>query len=300
MVAISSDRRILLQFEAYLLAELQLARRTVRTYMREVSDFFRFLHETQCELKDVQVQTIQQYISVRGETRSLDSRTIAKVVSSLRSLFQYCMLEGIVHENPANNLELPRMPQRLPGVLRVEEIELILEQIDTTTPNGLRDRALFELIYSCGLRISEAVDLTMERVFLDEQVVRVTGKGDKERLVPLGEEARYWLEQYLTDGRPALLRSGALNPFVFLNHHGRGLSRKGMWKRFKEFTERAGVQAKVHTLRHSFATHLLEGGADLRAVQELLGHADISTTQIYTHIDRDELQVYHKDHHPRG
>ena len=290
--------KLLYRFEAYLLAELQLADRSVRTYLREIKIFFVFLEENRLFLGQVMYEDIQRYLVYRKDEQGIDQRTIAKSISSLRSFFQFCMLEGYCEQNPASRIEIPKMVQRLPGVLRVEEIELILEHIDIQTPHGLRDRALFELIYSCGLRISEAVELALEKVYLDQQIIRVLGKGSKERLVPLGEESVHWLSRYLVEGRPLLLKSPV--PYVFLNHHGRQLSRKGMWKRFKEISERAGVRAKVHTLRHSFATHLLEGGADLRAVQELLGHADISTTQIYTHIDKEALQLYHHDYHPRG
>jgi integrase/recombinase XerD len=185
-------------------------------------------------------------------------------------------------------------------VLKVEEVESLLATIDTESATGLRDRALFELIYSCGLRISEAVELSPDSVYLTEGLIRVRGKGNKERLVPMGEEARYWLSRYLSDGRTRLSKPTKPSRSLFLNNRGDGLSRKGMWKRFRELSERTGIEAKVHTLRHSFATHLLEGGADLRAVQELLGHADISTTQIYTHVEKADLKDYHRDHHPRG
>lgn len=295
---ISESSRQLLRFEAYLFAELQMAARTVRTYLREIKNFLRYLDQRRTEIVETQFELLEDYLGERRTVNGVDQRTIAKIISSLRSFFQFLVLEGVCSHNPASRLEIPKLPQRLPGVLSVEAVEKILEQIDPGSPGGMRDRALFELIYSCGLRISEAVELTLEKVYLREQVLRVLGKGEKERIVPLGDEAHYWLEAYLSHSRPKLLRGPS--PFVFLNHHGKQLSRKGMWKRFKELTERAGVSAKVHTLRHSFATHLLEGGADLRSVQELLGHADISTTQIYTHIDRDELQVYHKDYHPRG
>jgi integrase/recombinase XerD len=218
----------------------------------------------------------------------------------LRSFFQFLVLEGVRSDNPALSVDMPKTEQRAPGVLTVEEVEALLNHIDVDTPFGLRDRALFELIYSCGLRISEAVELTLERLHLDEGIIRVRGKGDKERFVPVGGEATRWLESYLEHGRPALTRPGRRNTFLFLNHRGDGLSRKGMWKRFHELCRRAGIEAKVHTLRHSYATHLLEGGADLRAVQELLGHSDISTTQIYTHIEKSRLKSYHREYHPRG
>ncbi|NCN04243.1 MAG: tyrosine recombinase [Spirochaetales bacterium] len=290
--------RILLQFEAYLMAELRMASPSVQTYVREARTFLGYLDEKRLGLGDLDLLDLENYLGFRRDVGGVDHRTVAKIISGLRSLFQYLMLEEILGANPAARLEMPKMAQRLPGVLPLADVEKILEVIQTDNPFGLRDRALFELIYSCGLRISEAVELTLDRVYIPQLILRIIGKGDKERLVPLGEEAAHWIAEYLRDGRPLLARSPS--PYLFLNHHGRQLSRKGMWKRFKELTNKSGIQAKVHTLRHSFATHLLEGGADLRAVQELLGHADISTTQIYTHIDKEELQVYHKDYHPRG
>ena len=280
------------------MAELQLAPKSVQTYHREVKRFIEYLVNQGISVQSVTTDDLQDFLGWIREHQGIDHRTIAKIISALRSFYQYLMLEQICMVNPATRLDIPKAPLRIPGVLPLEDIEAILEAIDISTPNGLRDRALFELIYSCGLRISEAVELTLDRVYLDQFLLRIVGKGDKERLVPLGEEAAYWLKNYRDQGRPALYKH--MTPYFFLNHHGRQLSRKGMWKRFKELTHRTGVDAKVHTLRHSFATHLLEGGADLRAVQELLGHADISTTQIYTHIDKEELHTYHRDYHPRG
>jgi integrase/recombinase XerD len=286
-------------FADYLRFELQLAVRTVETYRREAAHFLHFAAERDIEPGAMEESDIQTYLVMRRD-EGVDERTVSRVISSLRQFFMFLMKEGLADRNPAADLEMPRIPQRLPGVLSVEEVEIILEQIDSTTELGLRDRCLFELIYSCGLRISEAVALTTERVHLDESLVRISGKGDKERMVPLGDEALYWMDRYLGEGRPRLYNPKRSGNFVFLNHFGGNLSRKGMWKRFKEISEKAGVKAKVHTLRHSFATHLLEGGADLRSVQALLGHADISTTQIYTHVDRDELQRYHDQYHPSG
>jgi len=287
------------QFNTYLITVLRLAAPSVETYLREAALFSRWLDANKKNVETCTMQDVSSFLVERRQ-EGMDERTIAKTMSALRSLFHFMILEGSRADNPALRLDHPKMHVRLPEVLSVEEVEKILENVDLTTPLGIRDRALFELIYSCGLRISEAVDLELSDLFLSEELVRVHGKGDKERLVPVGGEASYWLSEYLEIGRPHLMRPGNPNAQVFINHTGTGLSRKGMWKRFKELTSRSGVEAKVHTLRHSFATHLLEGGADLRAVQELLGHSDISTTQIYTHVDRDDLQAWHHDHHPRA
>ncbi|MFW6291487.1 MAG: site-specific tyrosine recombinase XerD [Spirochaetota bacterium] len=290
--------QLIRSFEDYLTAGLRLSRGSVSTYVRDCRGFLVWLEENGTTAQDVATTQIIDYLIARQQEDGIDQRTIAKTISALRSLFHYLVLEGEREDNPAALVEVPRMAHRVPGVLDLEEVERLLAAIEVDGPLGLRDRALFELIYSCGLRISEAVELTVDRVYLAERLIRVRGKGDKERLVPMGEHALHWLRRYLDEARGKLAKRP--ENALFLNNRGQQLSRKGMWKRFREIVAKAGVDAKVHTLRHSFATHLLEGGADLRAVQELLGHADISTTQIYTHVDRDELATYHADFHPRG
>jgi integrase/recombinase XerD len=228
---------------------------------------------------------------------ALSRKTMARVVSSIHAFYKFMRLEGFRLDDPSELIETPKQERALPSVLAPEEVDRFLASIDPSTPRGLRDRALFELIYSCGLRISEAADLSFDRLYLRERVIRVIGKGRKERLVPFGEEAAVWLGRYIEEGRPALVKGRSDR--VFLNQAGKGISRKGIWKRFDGLRDSSGVKAKVHTFRHSFATHLLAGGADLRTVQELLGHSDISTTQIYTHIDPESLQDYHRDYFPR-
>lgn len=289
------------RFEDYLTVELRLSPRTVDTYVRECGLYLDYLAEQGAEAATQQSVDIIRYLVHRQTSENgVEQRTIAKVLSGLRSFYQFLLLEDVRPDNPALSVDMPKTEQRAPGVLTVEEVEVLLGHIDVDTPFGLRDRALFELIYSCGLRISEAVELTLDRLFLEEGIIRVRGKGDRERFVPVGGEAVAWLERYLEYGRPDLVKPGRRTSYLFLNHRGNGLSRKGMWKRFHELCARAGIDAKVHTLRHSYATHLLEGGADLRAVQELLGHSDISTTQIYTHIEKSSLKTYHRAYHPRG
>ncbi len=290
--------RLLKRFEDYLRVELRLASQTVETYIRECKNFLSCLDGREKSAIEAEASDIIEFLVDRQAGSSgVDQRTVAKIVSSLRSYYQYMIMEGFRKDNPAMKIDMPRTAQRVPGVLTVDEVERLLNQIDVSSPLGLRDRALFELIYSCGLRISEAVTLTTDMLYLHEGIIRVSGKGGKERLVPIGGEATKWLELYLTEGRTMLRKTGKQPKKVFLNNRGDGLSRKGMWKRFRQLVLNAGLNAKVHTLRHSFATHLLEGGADLRAVQELLGHSDISTTQIYTHLDKEDLKVYHSDFH---
>lgn len=293
------SRDILDRFEDYLSAELRLSRGTVETYMRECRMLADYAGAMEQSVESLGTGELVGYVLRRRE-EGVDGRTVAKIVSGLRSLYHFTVLDGVRGDNPALELEAPRAGHRIPGVLRVEQIDALLDEIDVSTPRGLRDRCLFELIYSCGLRISEAVELNLDSIYLDEGLIRVHGKGDRERFVPIGAHAHDALEQYLASGRPSLSNAKTKTKMLFLNNRGAGLSRKGMWKRFRELAAKAGVEAKVHTLRHSFATHLLEGGADLRSVQELLGHSDISTTQIYTHVDRDALADQHAEYHPRG
>ena len=296
----SAPGSLLDRFRDYLNVELRLSTQTVETYMREcgAAELDARAHGLSLEESST-AQLIDFLIRRQTSDEPVDQRTIAKGLSALRSFFQFCVLEGVRPDNPAAAIATPRGEHRLPGVLSVEQVDTLLDSIDLSSPGGLRDRALFEIIYSAGLRISEAVGLDQNHLYLNEALIRVRGKGDKERLVPLGEEAVSWLKRYLDEGRPKLARSIAERA-VFLNRRGTRLSRKGMWKRFHELTQAVGIDAKVHTLRHSFATHLLEGGADLRSVQELLGHADIGTTQIYTHIDTEDLRNYHERFHPQG
>lgn len=271
---------------------------SVETYVREVRGYLDYLQATGKSEATCTADDVSGYIAERR--RDLDVRTISKTMSGIRSLHTFLVVDDVRVDNPAELVERPRPPRKIPEVLSVANVDAFLSAIDHSGPFGLRDRALFELIYSCGLRVSEAVDLIPGAVSVPARLVRVRGKGGKERLVPIGDAAAHWLSEYLQRGRPFLLRPDRLTDRLFLGRHGMGLSRKGIWKRFKEIAVRAGLEAKVHTLRHSFATHLLQGGADLRTVQELLGHADISTTQVYTHLDKDDLQKYHHTYHPRG
>ncbi len=294
-----SSRRILSRYEDYLRAQARLADLSVETYLHECRECVVSLEEEGLSVENADSQAIIRYL-LKRQMEKIDQRTISKMLSSLRSFFQFLMMEGVRQDNPALLVDMPKIPRRIPSVLSPEEVDAFLGCIDTATPLGLRDRALFELIYSCGLRISEAASLSAGQVFFAEDLIRILGKGSRERLVPMGGEAKRWLRVYLDGGRPHLVRHGRRDEHVFLNHLGTGISRKGIWKRFKEISAAAGLDAKVHTLRHSFATHLLRGGADLRAVQELLGHVDISTTQIYTHIHKDDLRRGHGAYHPRG
>ncbi|SLM19448.1 Tyrosine recombinase XerD [uncultured spirochete] len=285
------------RFQAYLLSTRRRSVLTADVYIREIEMLENFLSRYGKTPLDATGEDLLTYLVNRSQS-GLQRTTMARIVASLHSFYRFCLSEKLRSDDPSVQIRTPQQDRNLPDVLDTESIERVLESIDITTPNGLRDRALFELIYSCGLRISEAAGLTFQQLYLEEKLLRVLGKRRKERLVPFGEEAHSWMMRYLTEARPLLEKHGK-SDFVFLNQEGRGISRKGIWKRFSQIRAKSGVKAKVHTFRHSFATHLLAGGADLRTVQELLGHTDIATTQIYTHIDEASLGMYHKEYFPR-
>jgi len=288
------------RYGAWLLTARRRSPLTLEVYLREARLLESWLHGRALSLETAQTSDLLAYLvnrKVSGSETALKSRTMARILSGLRGLFRFMRQEGLRADDPTELLESPRQERSLPDVIKAVDVDRMLAAIDVGSPGGLRDRALFELIYSCGLRISEAASLSFGMLFIGERIIRVTGKRRKERIIPFGEEAARWLAAYLAEGRPALERSPR-NDRIFLNRSGRGISRKGIWKRFSELRLVSGVDGKVHTLRHSFATHLLAGGADLRTVQELLGHADISTTQIYTHVDADDLGQAHADFFP--
>ena len=300
----SGGELLVRRYCSQLLAVDRKARLTAETYRVAVEEFLAWLEgAVSCGdiascLSGLGVQDVAKYLIWR-RTQEKKQLTVAKDVSALRSFGGYLVEQGIWKENLVQLVERPKAQRALPKVLSVEQVDALLAAIDTGEPLGLRDRALFELVYSCGLRISEVAGLLMANVHLQERILIVLGKGSKERVLPFGDEALRWLSLWIQEGRPAILGS-RLVAEVFVNYRGQPLSRKGIWKRFQELEALSGVTAKVHTLRHSFATHLLSGGADLRSVQELLGHSDLATTQIYTHIEKDELQLYHKEFFPGG
>jgi len=288
---------LLRRFQAYLLATRRRSVLTADAYLREIEMLENFLFQYGKTPLDAGEEDLLAYLVNRSQS-GLQRTTMARIIASVHSFYRFCLNEKLRADDPSIQIRTPKQDRNLPDVLDPDSIEHVLECIDITSPNGLRDRALFELIYSCGLRISEAANLKFQQLYLQERLLRVIGKRKKERLVPFGDEAKYWLSRYLAEARP-LLEKRERTDFVFLNQEGKGISRKGIWKRFSKIREKSGVNAKVHTFRHSFATHLLAGGADLRTVQELLGHSDIATTQIYTHIDEESLMMYHKEYFPR-
>ncbi len=289
-------------FLNYLRVERNLAKNTQQAYMDDLDDFWKFLFSRDInEPGKVDHQTLTQYAQDLKQ-RHMAETSVARHFSSLRAYYKFLVMEGYLEKDPTQFLDSPRLPASLPKILNIEDIEMLLEAVDTESPLGLRDRALFELMYAGGMRVSEVCDLTMEQVLMDEDLVLVRGKGNKERVVPLGGEAKKWLIEYFEHGRPSLQKRHFNEGIIFLNNRGKPLQRKGIWFILKKLAKKAGLKKPVspHTFRHSFATHLLEGGADLRMVQEMLGHVDISTTQIYTHLDSTYLKEVHSSFHPRA
>lgn len=289
-------------FCAYLLVEKGIATNSYLSYCQDLRRYLEFLEAegitNGVHIKD---ETIGKFLRSLHE-RSLSARTVARMLSSVRGFHRYLIGENLTGSDPTENIDAPRRPKRLPGVLSVAEIDAILRQPDHSKPLGLRDRAMLECLYATGMRVSELTALKQSQLLVREGLVRVVGKGSKERLVPIGTAALKWIRKYQEGPRAALAGRGRSGDVLFLNARGSGLSRMAVWNCISRYARAARVTSRVHphTFRHSFATHLLEGGADLRAVQEMLGHADIGTTQIYTHVDREYLKEVHRTFHPRG
>ena len=296
VIALTEEqKRILNDFYSELFTIDWKSALTVETYILCVSDFLSYLNAQKTELAVVTHQTLLYYITSLS-TYCESGLTIAKYISALRCFGHYLVRKKIWIENVALLIDRPKTTRKLPPVLSPEQVDLLLGSIETSDELGIRDRALFELIYSCGLRISEASSLRISDIHFEEKFLIVEGKGDKERMVPFGDVALHWLKEWLKVRSRILKKKNTQE--IFLNFRGEKISRKGIWKRFKEIEAVCGIDVKVHTLRHSFATHLLAGGANVRLVQELLGHSDIATTQIYTHIDESQLKEYHHKFFP--
>jgi len=289
-------------FIDHLQFERGLARNTCLAYQRDLDKFNNFLHTIKkiTDIKAITSQDIQDYLlwqTQKGAQRS----TVARSLSSLKTFFKFQVREETIAANPADNLETPRVKRKLPSVLTLEEIDRLMQQPNILLPLGLRDRAMLELMYGSGLRVSELLKLKIEDIDYEEGFLRCLGKGSKERMVPVNETALKWVERYLSRGRGHLVKN-SFDRTLFLNAHGTALSRQGFFKILAHYVAQAGIKKSIspHSLRHSFATHLLENGADLRAVQELLGHADISTTQIYTHLSMVHIREVYARCHPRA
>lgn len=295
----TSQYYLLDQFMNQLKVERGLSANTLAAYSHDLLTFFDFLGRKGVAPLEV---TQDDLIAFVGEKRPhLSARSLARCLVSIRMFYRFCVSEEKIETNPARLLGIPKLHQHLPDILSRDEVEALLSQPDVQTVLGKRDKAMLELLYATGLRVTELIDLRVNNINLDAGFVRTMGKGSKERIVPMGSQAMDALRQYLGGGRASLLKRGG-SSCLFLSSRGRSMTRQGFWKIIKGYALKAGIVRRVtpHTLRHSFATHLLEGGADLRSVQVMLGHSDISTTQIYTHVAREKLRSIHEKYHPRA
>lgn len=288
-------------FKAYLQLEKSLSENSVQAYLRDIDKLTEFL-QAKKNLKspnEVELKDLQKFVRWAAESEMSDTSQ-ARMISGIRSFYKYCLLEKISKKDPTLLLETPKLKRALPDVLGFEEIEKIISQIDLSKPEGGRNKAILETMYSCGLRVSEIVNLKISQLYLDTGFIRVVGKGDKERLVPIGRSASKYIKIYLKDIRVHVEVKQGNEDYLFLNKHGSKLSRIMIFFIIKELVKKAGIKKTIspHTFRHSFATHLIEGGADLRAVQEMLGHESITTTEIYTHLDRNFLRKTLEQFHP--
>jgi len=285
----------------FLAIEKGLSLNTLEAYSRDLNRYSEFMENR--GITNIREITSDDVISYLGSLRKngLTANSVNRGLAAVRGFYKYLLRENVMDENPVANIELAKIWMRLPDTLSKDEMNLLLEQPEAKTLLGIRDRAMLELMYATGIRVSELISLTVNSINWQVGYLVVVGKGSKERIVPVGKSAIDYMTQYVNEGRVKLLKGKRTN-FFFVNRSGNGLTRQGFWKIIKKYATKSGLHKKVHphTFRHSFATHLLEGGADLRSVQVMLGHSDISTTQIYTHVTRERLKEIHKKYHPRG
>lgn len=290
-------------FKAYLKLERSLSDNSVEAYLNDIeklSQYFNYIDKP-FDLKVVNSNDLKSFISWINELGMLPS-TQARIISGLKSFFSFLLLEDIIDTDPAELLESPRLSRKLPDTLNIHEIDALMDAIDVSKPDGVRSKAIIEVLYGCGLRVSELVGLRLSNIYAENGFIKVIGKGNKERIVPIGESALKYMNIYITQTRVHIPIKKGFEDLIFLNRLGSSLSRISVFTMIKNLAKQIGLKKDIspHTFRHSFATHLIEGGADLRAVQEMLGHSSITTTEIYTHLDRDYLKGIITDFHPRS
>lgn len=294
--------QFLQEYLAYLKLEKNLSEQSVSAYSSDISKFLKYIVEQNVtDLNNVRTEQISKYFEVMRDI-GISSSSTSRYLSAVKGFFKYLSSQEYIEKDPVEILSARITERKLPSVLSFLEIEVLLQSPDVKEKLGLRDKAILELFYSCGLRVSELINLKISDLYFSDSVIRVLGKGSKQRIIPIGSSAVRWITEYMKTVRPLLEKKMKSDNIIFLNNRGTKLSRMGVWKIVDKYVKEAKIEKEFHphTFRHSFATHLLEGGADLRAVQEMLGHADISTTQIYTHIDREFVKQMHRDFHPRG
>ncbi|MYB88670.1 MAG: site-specific tyrosine recombinase XerD [Proteobacteria bacterium] len=297
----AADLSVIEAFLDSLWVEHGLSENTLRAYRNDLLGLSRWLSRTATGITEAHREHVLDYLSYRVQQGSRP-RSSARLLSSIRRFYRYLVRQGTLQKDPSAEIEFPKLGRALPGTLTKEEVEKLLDAPDTRTAHGVRDRAMLEVLYACGLRVSELVALTLYQVNLNQGVIRVLGKGSKERLIPFGEQAGEWITEFVRGARAELLKSGRQCDALFVTNRGGPMTRQAFWHLVRRHAKKAGISKHLspHTLRHAFATHLLNHGADLRVVQMLLGHSDLSTTQIYTHVAQARLQELHRKHHPRG
>ncbi len=289
------------RFLNYLIVEKGLSKNTIEAYSHGLNRFLNYLRRKGMEeVREISKLDIREFLLFLKK-KGLSSKTLARNLVSIRVFLRFLTEESILSTNPAEEIESPKTAKTLPEILSLEEVEKLLEQPDPLIPRGMRDRSMLEMLYATGMRVSELTQLQVNHVHLEAGYVLIYGKGSKERIVPIGNEAMKWARRYMGETRERLLKKRE-SPFLFVNRSGKPMSRQHFWKSIKAYGRRAGIRKRIapHILRHSFASHLLERGADLRSVQLMLGHVDISTTQIYTHVTGERLKKIHQRYHPRG
>lgn len=288
------------EFINYLAVERGLSDNTLMAYRRDLTQYFNFLNDKKRDIRNIVRKDVSDFM-YDEKARGLSVTSICRNLSAIKMFHRFLVREGLAKEDPTNLIDMPKLWKRIPDVMSVQEIESMLTAAKGNNWQGIRDKAILELFYASGMRVSELINLKMENINLSVGYVRCMGKGRKERVIPVGKRACEALQKYCTTARPKLNKTN-VSPSLFLTRLGKRMSRQSAWKIIKHYAGKANIKKtiKPHTLRHSFATHLLEHGADLRSVQEMLGHSDISTTQIYTHVDKERLRTIHKQFHPRG
>lgn len=294
------DLALIDQFLDWIWLESGLSPHTISAYRTDLQQYSKWLVSRKSTLAQSGREDILAYLSQRME-QGAQSRTVARFLSTMKRYYQFAIQQKWIEANPVKDVVMPKTMRHLPKVISESDVEKLLSAANTKTNYGLRDRAMLEVLYATGLRVSELVNLTLSEVNLQAGIVRVTGKGNKQRLVPMGEEAIQWIEKYLQQARPEMLKR-RITDSVFLSSRGAAMTRQAFWQLIKKYAAQVDMKSDLspHTLRHAFATHLLNHGADLRTTQMLLGHADLSTTQIYTHVANERLKSLHAKHHPRG
>lgn len=296
-----TDARLLKKYLNFIKLEKRLARNSVQAYESDLTDFLNYLELKKNSITHADSVHISEYVIHLSKDKAFSDRSLARSISSLRSFFKFLLEDDFIDPQLLEILEPVKLKKSLPMFLTIDEVQTLFNVIDTSNPSGFRDRTILEMFYSSGLRVSELTELKLTNIFRSDMVILILGKGGKERVVPYSDDAAEFLHHYLDRIRHQLMKPGDFNEFVFINNRGKKLSRQGVWKKLKEFAVMAGITKEIspHKLRHTFATHLLEGGADLRSVQMLLGHSSINTTEIYTHVEQQAIKREFDEKHPR-